>query len=347
MKLNFLLKNTDNLKTAFKKIALTGEKCVIIISKQKKFLGTLSDGDLRKAVLSGMKLTDSINDIYNKSAIFFYKNNIVKNKIKKIFLKKKITIIPVLNLNNSVRSVLTWSKFFSENNKSGKQLVKQVVVMAGGEGKRMRPLTNLLPKPLVPIGDKTLIERIIDNFSSFHVNNILVTMNYKSKILKSFLDELNSKKNIHYYKEKKALGTVGCLSLIKKKLLNNFYLINCDTILDIDLNDLGAFHVKNNNDLTIVTCAKTYKVPFGICNIDNKGIFNGIIEKMNHNYLVNTGCYVINRKIVDIIKKNKKLDMNILINNLIKKKYKVGAFTIDEKSWKDVGQWKEYLNLIS
>lgn len=345
MNTQFLIRNTHSLKTAFKKIALTGEKCLIVISKKKKFLGTLSDGDLRKAVLSGMQLTHKINDIYNNKAIFYYKYNITQSKIKEIFLKKKITIIPVLNIDDSVNSVLTWSKFFSDNYKSGRQFVKQVVVMAGGEGKRMRPLTNFLPKPMIPIGNKTLIERIIENFFKYQVKNILVTMNYKSKILKSFLDELNHKKNISYYNEKKVLGTVGCLSLMKKKLLNNFFLINCDTLLEIDLNDLGTFHIKNNNDLTIVTSAKTYKIPFGICNIGNNGNFNGITEKKEHNYLVNTGCYVFKKKIINIIEKNKKQDMNVLINNLIKKKYKVGVFTIDEKSWKDVGQWKEYLNL--
>ena len=215
--------------------------------------------------------------------------------------------------------------------------------MAGGKGLRLNPFTKILPKPLVPLNDKTIIEHIIDKFVSFGIKNFTLTLNYKSKILKSFFKELkNTNITIKFLEEKKPLGTAGSLKLLKNKLPNNFFVSNCDVLIKADYKEIYDFHKKNKNIVTIVASTKELKIPYGVCKINKKGLLSQIDEKPSYNFLVNTGLYVINSKSLKLIPSGKRFDVNELINKIKKNKGRVGIFPINEKSWFDVGQWNEY-----
>ena len=217
--------------------------------------------------------------------------------------------------------------------------------MAGGKGTRLQPFTKVLPKPLIPIKDKPIISHILNFFKKENFNNIWISVNYKSNILKSFLNYTEKKLKINYINEKKPLGTIGSVSLLpEKKISKNFILTNCDILIDEPVNNILKFHNSQQADMTIVVVKKNYKIPYGTCLIGNKGRFLKLEEKPQYNFFVSTGFYVINKKLIRFVKKNKYQDVNDFINKMKKINKKITCYPILEKNWKDFGQWEEYFN---
>ena len=213
----------------------------------------------------------------------------------------------------------------------------EVVIMAGGLGTRLRPYTNILPKPLIPFNKKTIIENIIDYFLKYDLKNFYISINYKNYLISSFFKELKPSYKIKFLYEKKPLGTAGVLQKLKNKKEKIFVVSNCDSLIDINLKDLIDFHKKNNFDLTIVSSSEIYKIPYGVCKIVNNRLSN-IIEKPQSDFLANTGFYVVNSKIFSLIKKNQSLSFVELIKISLRKKKKIGVFPISSSNWKDLGQ---------
>ena len=344
---DLLIKKNNTIIEALKKIGKSAEKNLIVVDNKNKLLGILSDGDLRRAILRKKKLTDKIDKIYNKKSFYLYEKKLIIEDLKKQFIEKKIFFVPVVDDQKKIKDILTWDKVFSKKNpvKIYKRNIP-VVIMAGGRGTRLEPFTKVLPKPLIPIEDKTVIEHIIDSFTKYGSKNFFISLNYKSKILKSFFEELNPPYSIKYLEENSPLGTAGALHLLKNKMKRDFYVTNSDIILKIDHTDLYDFHAKNKNDITIVVVAKEYEIPYGTCEINSNGRLSSIKEKPKFNFLINSGLYLFNYKILNHIKENKKLDMNELIQTLIKKGKKIKIFPVPEKMWTDVGQWVEYKKIV-
>jgi len=344
----FLVTKEINIIEALKKITINRSKHLVVIGKKDKVIGILSDGDIRRAILKKKHLKSKISSIFNKRFFFFKENNFLPEKAKQIMIEKNIFFSPILNAKRKLIDIITIDKkdLKKINNKSFEKENKiPVVIMAGGLGTRLKPFTNVLPKPLIPVGNKTVIESIIDKFSNYKIQNFIVTLNYKSKIIKSFFKEINLNQKISFYEEKKPLGTIGALSGLTKKLKGDFFLANSDSIIDIDMNDLIEFHKNNKNDFTIAAAIKKYQIPYGSCNIDRKGNLKSIIEKPRYDLLVNTGFYIMNSRVLKFIKKNKKMDVDEFINLLLKKKKKIKIYPISEMNWQDVGQWDEYNKL--
>ena len=191
------------------------------------FLGTLSDGDIRSALLNGFVLSDDIKKIYNSKPFKFTIDNYSISQAKKIFLENKYDLIPIVNHNEVVVDYLVWEKVFGEKKKNSQRYLcdTSVIIMAGGQGTRLKPFTNILPKPLVPINDKTMIEIIINHFVDYHCNDFYLTLNYKSKLLKAYFEELNPGYNISFFDEKRPLGTAGSLKYFKNKIQKPFSLL--------------------------------------------------------------------------------------------------------------------------
>ena len=209
--------------------------------------------------------------------------------------------------------------------------------MAGGRGKRLKQFSNYFPKPLFPVGDITAVEYIMNNFSKYGVKKFFLSLHYKKNLIKSYLKE-NNYKNIKYIEEKIPLGTAGCLGLIKGKIKDDFFLINCDSILSINLEKFYEFHKRNNFQITMVAASKNFKISYGACEINKKnGHLIRIKEKPNFNYLVSTGLYLIKPKVINKVIKNKPIEMDILIKKIKNKGGKIGVFPISENNWIDVG----------
>ena len=333
-----------NLKDAMKKLSSSARGCLIIADKNNRLLGTLSDGDVRKAILNEVKLDTIVNEIYQKNCTYVYESEYQIKDIKKIFKKNKFDLIPVVNQDKTINRIIFWEESLAKSkNKSKKPLIFiPVVIMAGGKGRRLEPFTKVLPKPLIPIDDKPIIEHIIEKFTGIGCYNFFLTVNYKSKIMKAYFEESNLDYNISFINEEMPLGTAGSLKMITNLSESSMFVSNCDIIINTDYRDVYDYHKKNNNDITIVASEKEYVIPYGNCILDSKGFLKRIDEKPKYDFLINTGLYIINTKIIKLIPKNKIYHFTHLIESALNNKMKIGVFKVSSDEWIDVGQWSEY-----
>ena len=343
----YLIQENFSIVEAMRILGLTAEKVIFVINTDKKLLGALTDGDIRRWILSGGGLQDVIKKVCNTSP-FTVKSDYNMDDIKHTMLTNRIECIPVVNDKHQVEDLLFWNEVFEEKEKEkvkGK-LDLPVVIMAGGKGTRLDPFTRILPKPLIPIGNKAIIEIIIDKFLEYQINQYYISVNVKSKIIKSYFEELNPEYSVNYIHESKPLGTAGSLKYLEGKIEGDFIVTNCDIIIDTDYVPLVDFHRKNENDITVVASLKQYKIPYGVCEVINGGILKEIIEKPAYDLLVNTGMYVIKSSLLEHIGQDEFFHMTHFIERVQLLGKKVGVFPIGEKEWIDTGEWEEYKNAV-
>ena len=302
------------------------------VLKNKKLIGSVTDGDIRRSILKNISKKTPIKEIMNKKPMkIIYSDKSFINKLTSYVTKKKVFIFPVVNKKNQYLGFINYDRKYinvtSINNRY------DVVIMAGGFGKRLRPLTKNKPKPLIKVNGIPIIQRIISNIDNINVNKIYVTLHYKSKSIIKYLKKINSKKIITII-EKKPKDTIGSLFELKKRLSKNIMLINSDIVKNLDVNNLLNFHIKNKADLTL--CAKKHetRVSFGVLKTSGKKV-NNIVEKPILDNWINTGIYFLNKK---SLKNFKKIRMKAVdfINSLISKKFKVLFYPMYE-TWFDIG----------
>ncbi len=337
----------SKISAALKQLQSTGLRCLIVIDKNKKYLGTITDGDLRKDLLKNKDFSKNISKIYNSNSFYFKNKNFSEKIAVKLIKEKGIPMIPILdkngfpldyyNLLNSKKDKLLEKKKLIKDNK--------ILIMAGGLGSRLKPFTSILPKPLIPYKDKPVLIHIMDGFKKNGFNNFLISINAKNRILKFYLSEFNKIYDFDYIQENNPLGTAGILKKIKKPH-KDFFIINCDSLININANNLLNFHKDNKNILTLVVSIKKIDIPYGVCTLskNNKSLLQ-IEEKPEKNFFANTGLYICSPQILNFLPKKKKFDMNYLINNLKRKNKKIGIFPVKDSDWKDTGNWIDYLNI--
>ncbi len=346
--IEYLLNKNKTFKEALKQLEKNSEKCLIITQKNNILFGTLTDGDIRRALLNGAGINSNINKFVKKNPVILKENeydrgvkNILKDKkviktIEKIN-DENIDLVPIINSKKEVKKIIFKKNLKKYINDKKNLKDNPVLIMAGGRGQRLKEFTNYFPKPLVPINNETAIENIISNFSKYGVRKFYASVHYKKNLIKSYLKE-NGVKNIKFLDERSPLGTAGSIGLLKGKIKNDFFLINCDTILSMNMKKFYEFHKKNNFHITLVAASKNFQISYGACEINKKnGQLKKISEKPNFNYLVSVGLYLIKPNVINAVAKNKYLDMDILIKRVKNKRGKIGVFPISESSWKDTG----------
>ncbi len=337
----FVLKDFS-LKEAFKILDKGGDGIVLVLDEGNILYGIMTDGDFRRAILAGLSLETPISEICNSSflhLIFPYTNS----EIKGLYENPKIRHIPILKKNNEVIDLILRHEFYGLHTKIITSLVDTpVVIMAGGKGSRLDPFTRILPKPLIPIGDKTILEIIIDKFLPYGINEYYLTVNYKAIVIKSYFEELNPSYMVHFVDEVKPLGTAGSLKYLEGKFEGSFIVTNCDIIIDVDYSDLLKHHSAKNNDITVVASLKHYHIPYGICEIENGGELKRMKEKPEYSFLVNTGMYVLEPSMLSLIPKEEFFHFTHLLEKVKATGGKVGVYPISENAWMDTGEWDEY-----
>ena len=342
----FLVKKDVSVKSAMSQMGVVGEKILFVVGDDNEFLGSLTDGDIRRWVLKAKDLSASLNNIYNKNAISVKKNYELEY-IKKIMLDDKITAIPVVD-NNIISDILLWEQVFAGNDPGPRKLLKaDVVIMAGGKGSRLGPFTNVFPKALIPVGDKPMVSIIIEKFVKQGAKRFFITLNHNGKMIEFYFENIEKDFFIKYIYEKSFLGTAGSLTLLPKNISDTVLVSNCDIIVDTDYSDFIRFHEENNNMLTVVGSMQQHVIPYGVIAFGENGEIKAIKEKPEYDLMVNTGLYILSKKALKYIPENKVFNMTDLIEVLLSNQESVKVFPVAEKAYIDVGQWDEYKKAIT
>ncbi|CAI3629349.1 MULTISPECIES: nucleotidyltransferase family protein [Clostridium] len=327
-----------SIKQVIKKIDETGKKILLVTTKEDILLGTITDGDVRRWILKNGNLEKPASEIMNKDPIVLCVKQ--KYRAKKVINEKCISALPIVNEKNIVVDIIFWNEKYNEKFIERK-ISNPVVIMAGGKGTRLYPYTKILPKPLIPIGEESIIERIIDKFIKFGCEMFYVTVNYKKNMIKAYLGEIQKNYSLEYIEEERFLGTGGSLSLLRGKIKESFFVTNCDVLVEADYKDLLKYHNEQDNMITMVTSLKNYNIPYGVIKLNDFGRVIDTIEKPEFNYLVNAGLYVLKPECIYDIPQNKFFHITDLINKYIKEGKKVGTYPITENAWLDMGEFKE------
>ena len=339
---NITVKLDITIRQAMKTLDKTAEKCLLVLDEDDKLLGSLTDGDLRRSILAGANVSENISECYNKNATTFTQGNYTQEDATRVLRDKKLDLIPIIDKDGKVVDYLTWLNINGErqNNKVLDDI--SVVIMAGGKGTRMEPFTKVLPKPLIPIHEKPIIEHIIERFTDIGCSDLHLTVNYKGKILKAYFEELKPDYSVSFVDENEPLGTAGSLQCLRGKFDKPFFVTNCDIIIKADYVNLYEFHQKGEYDITLVASAKEYIIPYGTCELNGDGHLSHINEKPKYDFLINTGLYVLNPNVLKLIPEDKFYHITHLIEDAKNQGKKVGVFPIDDDAWIDIGQWAEY-----
>lgn len=316
-----------------------GEKTLIVVDDYNRILGTTTDGDIRRWILRGRNLSESLTNVMNRHPLTL-RDGFAREDAKTLMLRNKIECLPVVDKTKKVIACLRWMDLFKGKLNSSKSLKLPVVIMAGGEGARLHPFTKILPKPLMPIGDKPIIEIIINSFFEHGCKDFYLSLNYKSSIIKAYFGDFEHKYKISYILESKPLGTAGSLHFLKNMIKKTFFVSNCDILIEADYADILKFHRLRRNKITIVSSMKNFTIPYGVCEIQNGGILKNIREKPEYDFLVNTGMYILEPRVLADIPGNRFYNITDLINDYLKKGEKVGVYPVSEKSWLDMGQFE-------
>jgi len=322
---------------------------VLLVVEKKILKGVITDGDIRRAVLSGASLEQSITGIFNDSPICLYESEFDIENVKKRFLEYKIDLLPVVNHDNEVVDYISWSMAFSEQGICSKPMGRvdlPVIIMAGGKGTRLEPVTTIIPKPLIPVGSKTIVEHIMDRFMRNGINEFFFTLNYLGEMIKAYLVSIDRKNRLHYVFEQDYYGTAGSLKLMKDELPSDFIVSNCDILVDVDYSKVVRFHRENNAFITMVSAFQRHSIPYGVIEFRRNGVVTAIEEKPEKTVVINTGVYIVDLKCLDYIPDNCMFHMTDLIDALMKDDRKICTYPVNGDDYIDIGQWDEYRKAV-
>jgi len=320
----------------------------LLVFDGDRFLGLITNGDLQRAIISNKPFDTPIRQIIDINKTYAHKGDNI-HQIKDWMKGVRAEYMPVLDSSNNLVDVIFWDDILSETviEDNREKIDLPVVIMAGGKGTRLKPITNVIPKPLVPVGDKTILEVIMDQFEGIGCHKFYMSVNYKADMMKYYLSQLDHMYDIEFFMEKKPLGTIGSVSLLKGKITTPFFVSNCDSINEQDYRDVYDYHVNNHNDMTIVTMVKNFKIPYGVIETGEDGLMTALSEKPELTYQVNTGVYILNPNCIDEIPEGEFFHITHLMEKIKTRGGRVGCFPVSEHAWKDMGEWPEYLKMIN
>ena len=320
----------------------------LLVFSNEHFVGMITNGDLQRAIIANKPFDTTIGTIVDNSNKKYAHTDDNEEHIKTWMLEVRAEMMPVVDSTGKLAKVIFWNDLFDEPQKDNREEIDlPVVIMAGGKGTRLKPITNVIPKPLIPVGEKTILEEIMDQFEGIGCKNFYMSVNYKSDMMRYYLDQLEHHYNIEFFEETKPLGTIGSVSLLKGKITTPFFVSNCDIIIDQDYRDVYEYHRHNHNDLTIVTAVKSFKIPYGVIETGNDGLMTGLQEKPDITYMINTGVYLLNAECINEIPEGEFFHITHLMEKIKARGGRVGCFPVSENAWRDMGEWPEYLKMIN
>ncbi|SCY05024.1 CBS domain-containing protein [Lachnospiraceae bacterium XBB2008] len=303
-------------------------------------VGSLTDGDIRRWILKKGDLSASVSLVMNPGVKSLRSRDV--SQIKKIMEQYKIHSIPVVDQDMKIKDIVFDDTIGNMKPHNADSLMDiPVIIMAGGKGTRLQPYTYILPKPLIPIGDIPILERIMRRFLSYGAHQYYLVINYKKELIKAYFNELDMQAELCYVEEEKPLGTAGGITLINREFDSPVIITNCDIIIDADYSDIVRHHTEMANDMTIVSAVKNTEIPYGVMHTDENGYISGMEEKPRFSFLINTGMYIVNPECVGMIPQDTVFHMTDLAAKMIEAGKRVGMYPISEGSFFDMGEFEE------
>lgn len=329
---------SSTLLGALKKMDHIDRKLLIVLDGNR-FSGLISAGDIQRAIIQNIPLSVSVGEIMRKN-IRYARPEDSYDAIKKMMFEYRMELCPVVDVNNSIQNVYYWEDVFQEERPRPTETFKlPVVIMAGGLGSRLKPLTNVLPKPLVPIKDKTMLEEIFERFHFHGCDQFYVSLNYKADLVEYYIRNQNLPYEIEFFREDSPNGTAGSISLLKGKINSTFFVSNCDILIDEDYSEILHYHKTFGNEITIVTALKQFSIPYGTIEAGENGQLINLVEKPELTFKINTGMYVLEPNLIEEIPQKTIMDITTLIQKVLRREGKIGVFPVSSRSWTDVGSW--------
>ena len=343
---NRSITSSESLLVALRQMDAQSVK-MLFVFEGDFFVSILTIGDIQRAIVKNIALDTPVAKVVERDKKFAHVGepmDIIREKM----LKLRAECMPVLDEKGELADVIFWKDLFEKEEMDLRPKIDlPVVIMAGGKGKRLKPITNVIPKPLVPIGEKTILEVIMDQFEGIGCHKFYMSVNYKSDMMRFYLDQLEHQYDIDFFEEDKPLGTIGSVSLLKGKINTPFFVSNCDIVIDQDMRDVYNYHIDNRIDLTIVTAVKSIKIPYGVIETGEDGLMTALKEKPDLTYMINTGVYILNPELIDEIPEGQFFHITHLMEKVKARGGRVGCFPVSEHAWHDMGEWPEYLKMIN
>ena len=331
---DFIIDQNSSVIEALKQLnTLPGTAMTLFVCADgKRLVGSLTDGDIRRSLIAGHQLSEPVSQVMHRNCVAFKGKDISIAAVKQL-RQKRIMLIPHLDENGQIIDILDFNSIHS-------MLPIDAVLMAGGKGERLRPLTLNTPKPLLKIGDKCIIDYNIEALARNGVKNISVTTNYLAEQLEEHFEQPVAGVKVQCVKEPYRMGTIGSLALVKEFHNDTILLMNSDLLTSINFEDFYLAHLENQDDLTVASIPYMVSVPYGIFVLDGDQV-KCVEEKPTYNYYANGGIYLIKRKWLDIIPRGEYFDATNFMDALIERGCKVSHFPING-TWIDIGSPNDY-----
>jgi len=332
---NIFLSSSATIQEALSVINTGAVKIALVVSDNNQLLGTLSDGDIRRGLLRKKTLDDTIEDVYFKNPITANESD-SREELLRLCSMGRIGQVPILGKNKQIINL-----FVLDEGLSQRQYDNTVVLMVGGLGARLMPLTEDTPKPMLKLGNKPILQTIVEGFSKHGFTNITMCLGYKSSVIRDFFqDGSRFGVNIDYIVEKQRMGTAGALALLKEKPCKSFFVMNGDLLTRVNYEQMLDYHESHGSKATM--CVRKYdiEVPYGVVDVDEENIVS-IEEKPIHNFFVNAGIYLLEPNCIDLIPEDKFYDMTLLFEQLMAENNKVISFPLQEY-WLDIGNHSDF-----
>ncbi|MEO8033390.1 MAG: nucleotidyltransferase family protein [Acidobacteriota bacterium] len=332
----FLIAPAESIREAMIRIDRNGKGIVVAIDSEARLLGTITDGDIRRAILLGVDLDDACSALLtDRGAPVTAPAGTNDVRLLELMSERGVRQIPLVDEGGHVVDVVVMNDILSD-----RELPVRAVVMAGGFGSRLGQLTETTPKPMLPVGDRPLLEQIIENFRQAGIRNVNVTTHFQSDVISDhFGDGTNFGVHINYVREDRPLGTAGALGLIAESG-EPILVINGDIVTRVDFHSMLKFHREHRADMTVAVRQCEFHIPYGVVQCDGP-LVTSIAEKPAIRQLVNAGIYLLNPDVPRLVPGGQRFDMPDLIGALLAAKRRVASFPVTEY-WLDIGQLSDY-----
>ncbi len=331
---NMIISEEESVLEAMEHLDQVATK-ILFVAEDGKLLAALTDGDIRRWILKKGDLGAAVKNAANYNPKYLVEAG--RQRALQYMREQCIDALPIVDEDRTILSIVLWNEnelVLQQNN-----IDIPVVIMAGGLGTRLYPYTKILPKPLIPVADIPITERIIHSFQRIGCQDFYMIVNHKKNMIKAYFNDLDTQYRLKFCDEDIPLGTGGGISLLRDMVSETFVLTNCDVLILEDVRKIVKHHKQQKNKVTMVCSLKNYVIPYGVVNFTEGGEISSFEEKPNLSFFTNTGYYILEPDVFDYVSDSEKIGMPDILLRMKEDSQKIGVYPIGENAWMDMGQF--------